>query len=135
MSLVDLALNEVPDLTPVEPGEYRLTITSASYKEGREKGTPMVALSMDIDELEDSQTVFHNLILPTDDDEVKKGKTKRRMIKDFCDAFSINYDTMQSAVEDDDYDALVEESGSAILVQDEFEGRVRNNVKRFVVSA
>ena len=131
-SIMDFNLDDIPDQKPVEDGEYQLTITSAKYKESQEKGTPMIAISMNIEDHEDASTVFHNIILPVEDDPKANGKL--RMIKQFCDAFSISQDTLKQCIAEEEYEAIVGESGYAILNQEEYQGQVNNRVKRFVTS-
>jgi hypothetical protein len=134
-SLIDL--NEAANVAEpqaVEENEYKLVITSGERKESK-KGNPMVQVSFEITGEELTPPVFHYVILPTTD--LSKKDQQRRLldIKRFAEAFNIEVEMFSTCVENDNFEAIVGQEGWALLVQDEYEGRISNKIKRFVVSA
>lgn len=114
-------LSDIPELKPVEPGEYDLTVIKATDidKNGR-KG---VLLIINIDDNPEADTIFHNLILPgTMDDEIKSSMMNR-MVKEFIVALGLD----PAATETEHFNGI---QFSALLKLDDYQGRISNKIVR-----
>jgi hypothetical protein len=129
MGLLELNLNDVKELSTVEPGEYQLRITQCEVKTSEKTGGQFLKVLFDIPEEADSKGLSKVFMFPTDADDDKVRNNRLRSIKIFYEGFGIDY---EGAVETDD---LVGLTGWAILAEDEDpQYGVSNYVKRFVAS-
>ena len=130
MGILDLNLNEVPDLKTVSPGEYQLRVTSSEVKESK-SGNPMVLVAMAIEDEADSQVVFDHLVLPTDDCSASQKNSRLRKIKAFCESFDIDYSA--GGINPDEWKGL---TGFAILSEEsDAEYGDSNRIKRYQAGA
>lgn len=126
MSILDYNLDNVPDEQTVEGGEYNVKILSAQPKDSK-AGKPMIALVLGFTDVPDSKSCFHYLSLPSDGDEQTAINGKLRRLKNFYEAFGVDY---SGPVE---MDNLVGETAFAIVDEEENEEfGARNNIKRFL---
>jgi len=127
-SLMDLALNDLPDRKPVPAGEqYRLLITKAEYVDNAAGDGKNIRVILEIaDPPYPTENIFHYLALPKDSDDGIKVERKKRMIKEFLQAFD-----MDPAMPPEPIDWAGKE-GWAILGVEEFEGVLSNRVKRLI---
>jgi hypothetical protein len=124
--ILDTDTSNVESFTSVPTGEYELRIVKAESKNSQ-KGDPMLAVQMDIPSESKSKDVFHYIMLPTGNDDVKRSTQKLVNLKDFKAAFGfpqsgpISTDEMEGA------------RGWAILVEeDDQQYGKANRVKRFI---
>lgn len=130
---LDTNLAEIPDLAPVEPGEYELTLIKAETKSGvgKTSGKPYKAINCVYDVVgePEAETIFHMLFFPADDaDEKQKirsyGDIKKWIIAHgFDPSDDFGYEDMHGSV------------CSVLLTIEEYEGRGSNKIKTFVNSA
>ena len=79
---------------------------------------------MESDGEEEAANIFHNVSLPSEDDDDEKRKTKMLFAKRFFNQFKIKID---GGIE---MESLVGSRASACkVVQDEWEGTMRNNLQ------
>ena len=125
MALFTTPFDEAVEEKIVPEGEYNLRITSAQMKEAK-SGRQYLLVSLDNVDEPNGATVFHmvNGLMPTDE-----GKT-RQMLSNMADEFFsyFNLDPMDELT-------LAELRGRecrALLVQEEYEGRISNKIKRLI---
>ena len=75
----------------VQPeGTYDLVIKKASTVTSK-KGNPMLQVIIAFDGVENAANIFHNITLPTPDDDQKAMEFKKLLIARFCQLFGIDY--------------------------------------------
>jgi len=127
MGLLDLNLDDVKELSSVEPGEYQLRINSAEIKTSEKTGGQYLSVLMAISDESDSKDVRKVFMLPTSDDDDKTRNNRLRAVKNFYEAFGV--DSSGSV----DTDTLPGLTGWAILAEEEDpQYGVSNYVRRFV---
>lgn len=128
MSILDYNLDNVPDEQTLEPGEYQVKILSAKSKDSK-AGKPMIEVALGYPDHEDAKSTFHYISLPSEDDDQTKTNQKLRGLKNFYEAFNVDYSGPV------DMDNLVGETCFAIINEEEDETYgARNNVKRFLAA-
>ncbi len=128
MTLLDLALNDVPELKTVEAGT-EVEVQLASFEKTESKaGKPMLSCRLQITSEADVQAVFNYLSLPVAEDDESTKNSKLRRIQRFADAFGIDYSSGSI-----DLEASVGKSAWVVLNEEsDEEYGTRNTVKRFV---
>jgi len=127
MGILDLHLDDVPDLSAVPEGEYRLRVEQAEVRTSQNTGGDYIYLSFGIVDEPDSFNVSHVLMLPTDKDDDKTRSSRLRRIKQFVEAVGLD-PAQPFEVED-----LIGLECFAILREEEDEEYgVRNRIRRFV---
>lgn len=88
------SLSEIPDRSPVEPGEYDLRITKAKETKSNRTGRYGCMLIIEIDGEDNAETVFHTLWYGNYKDYQKDDEEKNnmmwRMVKDFLRALGLD---------------------------------------------
>ena len=116
-------LSNIPDLKPVEPGEYDIRVKKAS--DTTSNGRKGIMLVCDIVDVNDADTLFHTIWMPKETEDEGKQNIMYRMVKDFIVAVGLD----PSNVATQDFEGL---EFSAFLDIDEYEGREKNVIKRIV---
>lgn len=126
-SLLDMHLDEVEDPTTVPGGEeYELKINSAKLKPSKSSERTLLEVGFDIIDHATSLPVFANMSFPLADDETKTAYSLKLNIKQFMQAFGIDVANPGDPAE------WKGETGWAFLKISEYEGRVRNEVSRYI---
>jgi len=82
MTYINVNLGEeVHEDQPVEEGSYTLIVNTVEEGEAKKSGAPMIKLTHQIDGHPDAALVYHNLVLPKEDDEDKAIRFKNLMLK------------------------------------------------------
>jgi len=126
MSILDYNLDNVPEESIVPAGEYEIKILSAKSKTSK-AGKPMVEVALGFPSEPDSRSCFHYIGLPAEGDEQTAANGKLRRLKEFYDAFGIDYG---NPVE---LDTMIGETAFAIVAEEEDEEYgASNRIKRFL---
>lgn len=121
MQLPDLS--NIPELKPVEPGEYDLRIKKAIDKTSN--GRKMIVLAIDIIDHPEAETIFHNLTLPKETDDEDKAAVMNRMVRDFIVAIGLD----PASTTTEDFNGI---EFTAILKIDTYEERESNKIARII---
>ena len=120
-------LDDIKEPEPVQAGEYKLQIISATAKKSK-AGKDMISLMLEFLDEPNAAPVFHNLIMSPNE---KADHLRLLDIKNFCQAFDVDYSR------DIDSDALTGLSGWAFVEVEEpseqNNQRRQNRIKRWVV--
>ena len=123
MPIVEADFGKDYEDKPVPEGKYDLRIRDAKDQKSKDGATQILCM-IDIEGEEGSGTIFHYLTLPTKNDDDKKTRDKMRFIARFLALFDISYDKDGFNTED-----LPGSTASDVsLTQDEYEGRLSNNI-------
>jgi len=134
-NILDLALAaNISEPEAVAEAEYQLLLVSAKRKDSK-SGNSMVEFSHEIVGDVLTPPVFYYLILPTDSMPQRDQQRRLLDVKRYCDAFNIPIETFAACVADDSFEDIIGSQGWAHLVQNEYEGRISNKIKRFIKSA
>ena len=118
--------SDIPELRPVEPGEYDLRVLRAKETESKKTGRKGIMLIIDIEGEDNAEDIINTLWLPMAADDEDKTKIMLRMIKEFVVAVGLPED---GSVELDDF---VDLSFSAALEIEDNEFGRRNTIKRIL---
>ena len=128
MSILDYNLDNVPDESILEAGEYQCKILSAKSKDSK-AGKHMIEVALGYPDNEEAKTTFHYLSLPAEDDDQSKTNLKLRSLKNFYEAFDVDYSGPV------DMDNLIGLTCFVIITEEESEQYgASNSVKRFLAS-
>jgi len=86
---VNLNLGGVKENKAVPAGRYRLTIASYEHGESKEKKTPQIKWTINIEGHPDAMPINHFTGLPSGKDEPKSAQFKALLLKRFLVAFNI----------------------------------------------
>lgn len=126
-SLLDLHLDKLPDRTIVPGGEeYQLEITKGEIKPSKSSERDVLHVSFKIVDQLNSLPIFEALSLPCEADSEDLAYNFSNSIKEFMLAFGIN---LKNPGEPSEWKGLV---GWAFLKTDQYEGRDKNTVSRFI---
>ncbi len=117
-------LSDIPELRVVEPGSYNIRITKAKDITA-ENGRPGIMLVCDIVDVDDAETLFHNLWMVRDSDPEDKATTMFRMLKEFVVGVGLD----PASAETPEFEGCEFE---ALLDTDEYQGRDKNIITRIV---
>ena len=92
MGFINLDLGNVKESKSVPAGRYRLTIANFEETESREKKTPQLKFTINIEGHEDAMPVNHYIPLPTKGDDAKAAGFKALLLKRFLVLFNIPHD-------------------------------------------
>lgn len=126
-SIIDLTqfdMNNVPEVAPVNPGEYQLRIVNVVEKEDK-NGNPYIMPFFEVLDNDAADEFGHYLPLPTAGISGKKLMNCKRDIVQFCTAIGINADQI-------DTDELKGMTCWALLGMGEYNGKPVNVIERFV---
>lgn len=130
-SFLDLNLSDVPEPRIVDGGrEYKLKIENVELKESKgEKtaGQKMLSIRCSIPEEADAQSVFENIMLPSDQIDDEQNNQRRRQLKRLVEA--IGWDLSRGF----NIDELVGQSFWAVLdAEDSTQFGKQNRIKRYM---
>ena len=94
MSLLNLNLNDVPDLEVLPEGDYELKIGRADIKDyTSDKGNGQyMNISLTVIDEANAPTIYHTIFLPNSSDDESQANAKKRRIIQFYKAFDIDLD-------------------------------------------
>lgn len=92
MGFINLDLGNVKESKSVPAGRYRLQIANFEETESREKKTPQLKFTINIEGHEDAMPVNHYIPLPAKGDEQKSASFKALLLKRFLVLFNIPHD-------------------------------------------
>lgn len=119
------SLSDIPELKPVEAGEYDLRIKTAKDVEGKDSKRPAILFGIDVVGEPNADVVWHRVNFPMQGDDPDKASTMWRMFKEFM--IGLGMDTNE---EHDTADFVgIEFSGELILTEDK-NGRPVNELKK-----
>lgn len=126
--LAGLNLDDVPEEHALEEGEYKLQLQKAIFGPSK-KGKPMLTLYYIAPDDPDAQLISDFILYPTQDMSERDFNQARRSLKEFLQAFGIPTTTTA-----DEFATLGEQGlqGWCYVTKEEFQGRPRNNVKRYM---
>lgn len=129
--ILDTDTSDVPVLTTLPTGtEVELRILGAEMKNAKTSGAPMLALHLDIPSEPTTKDIFHNIMLPTPQDDEKKRVGKLNRLKDFKAAFDL---PQSGAIASEDMEGR---RGWAILKEEkDLNDELQNSIQKFVVGA
>lgn len=133
MGLMELALDQTPDLVGATEGEHRVSIEKMGEYEGKESGKTSIKVTLKIADQPGTYDLDSFLGLPTDGDEKNKADAKRRGIKNFCRCFGIDFGTFAECFATNDYSSLSGSEGWILVKNEEYKGQERPKVSRFIV--
>ena len=132
MSILDMNVEDVPDLEVMAADEYQVKIIKGEVKDYKnEKGEgKYLLLALEVVDEPLAKTVFHNLFFPKADDDERQVDGARRGFKTFYQAFALPLSGNL------DLEELSGKTGWAYLkikpAKDEFEEA--NTIGKFIVS-
>ncbi len=118
------SLSDIPDLGPVEAGEYDLYVRKAKDTESNDGSRKGMMLVCDITDAENSEPLFHSIWLPNASDDEDKSATMWRMIKEQISAMGLD---PSDENENSDFEGL---QFSALLAVETYQGKVKNVIVR-----
>ena len=100
-TIIELGLNDIPDLELLPKGEYELEIVGkVQLFEGESQKSgdayKMLKFPLKVTDVElrpNTPTMYHTLSLPTTGDDKDQKTNKLRRLKQFCDACEYDYST------------------------------------------
>jgi len=123
MSFIEMpGLEDAKEAVAVPEGKYDLCVIQADLTE--KEGRKSVRMILEIEGEEDAGNIFHYIGLPGEDDDADKRKSKMLFARRFFNQFGINTDggfEMEQLVG--------ARATAAMVVQDEYEGDLRNSLK------
>ena len=123
MSFIDMpGLDDAKEAVAVAEGAYDLCIIDAQITE--KEGKRSIRTIIEIEGEPDAGNLFHYIGLPHEDDKPEDRKTKNLFARRFFNQFDINVD---GGVELEQF--VGSRATAAKVVQDEWEGALRNNLK------
>ena len=117
-------LSDIPDLEPVAPGEYDLTITKVIKVESNKTGRTGIKLVCNILGEDNAETLFHGMWFPMESDDKEKTELLWRMIKEFCTGLGLD---TSNGLNEEDFIGL---TFSAVLDIEDTEFGRANIIKR-----
>jgi len=130
MSFLDIDFNDTFEPKAVPPGEYNLRVLRAEIKTSKNTGGDYLNLQMEIVNEPEADNIYHIMMLPTSNDDIKKANKRKLALLAFFKAFGVD------ATSGMNVDILEGQTGWAILdIEDDPEFGQRNRVKKFVTGA
>lgn len=127
MSFISVDLgDDIQEDKPVDEDNYTLTINTAEETESKRSGAAMIVITHSIDGHPDAALVYHNMVLPKEDDDEKVRRFKLLNIKRYLALVGIEFDPNGF-----DADELVGMSFDAYLTKDEIEQEDPNAAPRY----
>lgn len=125
MSLLDINLNDVPDVEVLDPAEYQVKVEGVEVKTSEKSGNSYINMRLVAIDEPNAEPIYHILMLPTAEDD---DRTKNNRLRSIRDAF-VAFDCDPS---DPDPDNLKGKVAWALVgqKQDEEYG-LRNTIRRF----
>lgn len=117
-------LSDIPDLGPVEKGEYDLYVRKAKDTKSNNTNREGLLLIIDIQDVENAEPIMHSIWFPNNNDDEDTTGTMWRMIKEFITKIGLD---PSDENENSDFEGL---SFSAQLDLDTYNGKTRNVITR-----
>lgn len=127
MGLLSEQTSHVPEPECAPVGEARLIVEEAEEKLAQ-TGRPMMPLVFSLPDYENAMNVYHNILGPKEGDKDKTRDAMLRGIGDFKKSLGFGPD------DDVPTETLIGLECRAFLEQEEYQGRLRNKIKRFTYS-
>lgn len=121
------SLSDIPDLGPVEEGEYELRIKKGKDTISGKTNRPGIMLSIEVVEEPLAETIFETLWFPMEGDDPDKAQTMWRMIKEFMTNLG-----MDTSVENGPEDFTGIEFRALLGLEDDQNDRPVNVIKRIL---
>jgi len=120
-------LEDTPELSTVEEGEYEVRCTDVEKRHSEKTGGDYLLLRLEIPTIPESEQITEVLMLPTENDSEKQQIRRKNAIKRAAQAFGVG---ISGGVETEDF---IGESAWCILTEEEDEEYgMQNRVRRFV---
>lgn len=130
MSFLDIDFNDTFEPKAVPPGEYNLRILRVETKTSKNTGGEYVSAQMEIINEPEADDVYHIMMLPTPNDDIKKANRRKLALLTFFKAFGITPSPGMDVSE------MEGQTGWAILdIEDDPEFGQRNRIKKFITPA
>ncbi len=117
-------LSDIPDISPVEPGEYDLYIRQAKDTKSNDGSREGLMLVIDIQGVENAETIFDTIWFPNASDDEDKAAMMWRMIKERIIALGLD------PAEENENSDFVGISFTAKLGVDTYQGKTKNIIER-----
>lgn len=127
MGLLSEQTSHIPEPECAPVGEARLIIVEAEEKLAQ-TGRPMLALVFSLPDYENAMNIYHNVLAPKEGDKDKTRDAMLRGIGEFKKSLGFGPD------DDVPTETLEGLACSAFLEQEEYQGRLRNKIRRFTYS-
>lgn len=136
-SFLDLNLADVKELVALPEGEYELRLNKAEMRtvsntNSSYYGAQFLLLSFDVPGEADSKGISHTLFLPRDQDDDKQKNNRLRSIKNFCDAFGVDY---SQGIDIEELNTSAATGWAMLKVEEDEEYGEQNRIRRFVIGA
>lgn len=129
-TLLDLGLEDTPDLQAVEAGEYQLKCTSCEVRTSKNTGGQFIMCRFEIPEIPESKEITQVMMLPTKEDSDKQQIKRKGAIKRCLEAFDIDISQPFNP------ELMVGATGFANLgVEEDPEYGEQNYVRNFITGA
>jgi hypothetical protein len=89
-SYLDYNLEDVPELSTVPEGEYRVICKRAEVRTSTNSGNQYVSLQLEVADEPASPDINHVVMLPGDGDDEKQKIRKLNRLRDICRAFNVS---------------------------------------------
>jgi hypothetical protein len=124
MALFNNPFDEPTEDKIMPEGEYNLKVTSVNTKTADTGREYLLVTFANIDE-PDAETIFHRVNGLMPDDEPQTRKVLSNMAHEFFAYFGLDPNSGGSA-------ELIGRDCAALVVQTEWQGRIRNEIKKFI---
>ena len=126
VSILDINVEEVEELQTIPDGEEVLLEIIKAEVRNSAKGLPMLVIQLGATELQNTKSIFEYMVLPhAYEDDIEKKAAAGRKLKRFCQAFNLPMDSLN-------LEAIVGETGYAIVKAEEYEGETNNKVRKYI---
>lgn len=127
MSFIKANLGEVQEPETAPEGRYVLRVQNVQHKEARSSGAPMIVVVHEIDGHPEYAPVYHNIVLPKDDDEADKVNFKLLNLKRYLHLADIPFD--EGGFEDSDLMGAEFEASLSVRVDESGQYPPQNEIQ------
>lgn len=121
-------LEDTPELTTVEDGEYKVRCEDASFHESK-AGNKSVRLVLTVPEVPEAETIYEYLTIPNPEKHDERTIIRmKNAIKDACEAFGVPFDARGFDIEH--FEGA--QAWAVLGEQESEEYGTQNTVRRFV---
>jgi len=131
-SILDINLDDVPDLTIVDTDEYELSLCGVEIKTSK-KGEPYINAVFDIMGEPNAQKIYHIVMLPSDSCDEDTLIRRKRQMKKFYTALGIPLSGQEVDLED--YIGTTVSAFVGVQEGDSEYPESKNNIRRFILPA
>lgn len=119
-------LSDIPEMTFVDEGvTTRVEIVKAKDIKSTKTGREAIMLVCEFPDIDNANTMFHNMWMPMASDDAGKKATMLSMIKEFITAIGLD-------PEDSETEDFVGLSFDALIGQDEYQGQIKNIIRKVI---